>query len=758
MAFQLTPELREQFTKAGGAELDEVLARQGSLTEQQQFQNVLRKYAGGANPTSLQFTHPVLGLRNLGDFLEQKTPKDIQAGLELGGSFIFPQQEQQFQTGLEQAKNIFTQQTGLNLSGDQLDVVTQHLRGGDTVEQALSNLGRLDWLAKNLTLGGENISERMTRTGETRQDIEHFLGTQGVARQFVNQLPQPSQTITPDQMAATQGIDVPGLTPDMDTTGLADGMVEGAQTQIGQIIQQLTPPETEADKKQQSLLDDMASLTGDLAQKAADQLTQEQAAGLPQLRQQFADINAEILAKTAEYKQLQVANQNKPITMSSIIGRDRAIQNAMAADIGLLQAQALGLQGRIETAQNTVNRAIGLKYSTIESQLNVYQAQLNALQPILNKEEKKQALAQQLILDQRKQALAEKKEEEQNKANYILGLMTKYPDAGIGFEDSAADAQIKITSSKIYQDQIRLLGGKANTTGSGTPWTPVTPTPTTTTTPTTPEQTFEEYLSEKEFEAGQSFTQERRDQLRQEFEAQRSIPTPQAQVADLSQYNYDFAVQEVIQGRGNASALLTGGTAKERQRYQEQLEDAQRRGLLRPAPTEKQKQVFNSIVDKYNRSPLILASDRTIVLEDTIENIRKNPGDAAQQLNLVYSYVQALDTYQSAVREGELGLVNSIDSAIGRLQKSVDQIREGKVVRDDVALQIANAADLVVKTIKKGASNKEKAFASQAKVNGIEDLWNDYRTGFDAAFDAQQSTITNATGYTASGVAYEILP
>jgi hypothetical protein len=63
---------------------------------------------------------------------------------------------------------------------------------------------------------------------------------------------------------------------------------------------------------------------------------------------------------------------------------------------------------------------------------------------------------------------------------------------------------------------------------------------------------------------------------------------------------------------------------------------------------------FNSIAGAYQRSPLIAAADRTIVLNNAISQIEKNPTDSAAQLALAYSYIQALDTYQSAVREGEL--------------------------------------------------------------------------------------------------------
>lgn len=156
-------------------------------------------------------------------------------------------------------------------------------------------------------------------------------------------------------------------------------------------------------------------------------------------------------------------------------------------------------------------------------------------------------------------------------------------------------------------------------------------------------------------------------------------------------------------------------------------------------PTEKDRAAFNQIVSKYNSSPLIAAADRTIVLKNTADAVRKNPGDAALQLNLAYGYIQALDTYQSSVREGELGNVNSIDSKIGQLQNSISQLTSGQTVRPEIAKQIADAADNLVKYISEGAQRKEQVFESQAKVNGIDGAWKSFRSGFTTNYDNGQS-------------------
>lgn len=153
---------------------------------------------------------------------------------------------------------------------------------------------------------------------------------------------------------------------------------------------------------------------------------------------------------------------------------------------------------------------------------------------------------------------------------------------------------------------------------------------------------------------------------------------------------------------------------------------------------------FNAIVGKYNASPLIQAADRTPVLKSSIEEIRKNPNNAPAQLSLAYAYIQALDTYQSAVREGELSLVNSIDSKIGKLGNYVQQITNGQIVRGDVALDIANNAEKIIDTINTAAKQKAQSFQSQADVVGVGNQFRQFTSGFTPQY-SQQITPEQAT-------------
>lgn len=179
----------------------------------------------------------------------------------------------------------------------------------------------------------------------------------------------------------------------------------------------------------------------------------------------------------------------------------------------------------------------------------------------------------------------------------------------------------------------------------------------------------------------------------------------------------------------------------------------------KPEMTSGQQSAFNTIVSSYNKSPLIAAADRVPVLKNAITAARAKPDDGALQLNLAYSYIQALDTYQSSVREGELNNINSIDSKIGQLQNFATQMTNGQIVRPEVVKQMADAAENIVTTINDAAKNKAKSFKSQAEAQGLGDVWAKYESGFTpsynvgtgsndtAAKDAQAlKTINPATG------------
>lgn len=330
--------------------------------------------------------------------------------------------------------------------------------------------------------------------------------------------PATTTAIPADQMGASTAIKVPGVSTD---TGTADATAAGA-TQTSKSIQdylkEITPPETATSKQYGDLLGQINTLLPDLANKSKDQLAAEEAQNLPQLKQDLAALNSQILTRNAEYEKLNVDIEGKAIPLQFITGQQAQVRRQQASEIGLLQARALGLQGQVQMAQETANRAIDLKYDSLQDTLNVKLQQLELIQPLLDKEERQYAQALELkyrdeqrayeIERQRAQMTMSLAMEQGVRSRFvnrngefmdvntgkiygtpeeffraagvtsfeeayarslvtdidmnkimergsIQNLMNSYPDAGITLTDTLSSAQAKLSGSRIYNEQVR---------------------------------------------------------------------------------------------------------------------------------------------------------------------------------------------------------------------------------------------------------------------------------------------------------------
>ncbi len=271
---------------------------------------------------------------------------------------------------------------------------------------------------------------------------------------------QTPVAITPEQLAPATPINMPQPPPVDNST--PDGLVSGAKTTskaVDQTIADLTPTSTAADQQQQQILDSIASLTGQDANKGQDQVNAETTAGIPGMQTNLQNLQNELDASTAAYDK-KYANAEIGIgqTTSDVLGQQGAIRKSEAADIGVTQAKISATQGNLTLAQNQVNRAIDLKYSTIEGQINVKKAQLDALMPTLNKEDKLTALAQQKVLNDQAQAVADKKAQDLQIQNMALDAIKSGADAQtvqkIGQSTSLEQAT---TIATQYADQAANL-------------------------------------------------------------------------------------------------------------------------------------------------------------------------------------------------------------------------------------------------------------------------------------------------------------
>ena len=298
------------------------------------------------------------------------------------------------------------------------------------------------------------------------------------------QTPVAPGAITPEDMETTEPIDVPG---GGGTTGdggaaLATTTTASVQSYIdilnaGKSAQQLEAEE-EIDTLEESIKTSLTELEG----QGAAQLAAEDEQGVLAKQQALDDANANMTMKLAEIAALEAdynlktqAIEGKAITMGSIQGQKAqeykmflAQKNVLVSEAALLQAQALGLQGRLDTAQDAANRAVDLKYADIETRLALQTQLLGVLEGQVSADEQIRLSAIELYIQDQQNTLNDQKAQERAVYQTLLSQIQKYPDAQINITDTLEQANAKITTnSAIYRQATRLAGGATGAGGAG---------------------------------------------------------------------------------------------------------------------------------------------------------------------------------------------------------------------------------------------------------------------------------------------------
>lgn len=324
---------------------------------------------------------------------------------------------------------------------------------GVTVDEAkVGAKTAADWAAQGFTLVN---APAQASSALTNLSIGAANGT--ITNQSQVQTIPKTGDITTDSLKSAEPINL-GIS-ETPTTDEANAMAAGAKATtktLADYIKELTPAPTETSKQTDDLTSQINSLSQSLVNQGSDQLAAETAQGLPTLKNDLSAVNAEIQTKTAEYDALISGVESKNIGMGNIYRQQSNIAKAKASELGILQARALGLQGQITQAQATADRAIDLKYSAIETQLKVYQAQLSALEGKLTREEEIQREARQAMLDDQKQVIAEKKEEEKNIQSIALTAIQN------GADGALANA---IQNAKSLTEAAQIAGQLATSSG-----------------------------------------------------------------------------------------------------------------------------------------------------------------------------------------------------------------------------------------------------------------------------------------------------
>lgn len=184
---------------------------------------------------------------------------------------------------------------------------------------------------------------------------------------------------------------------------------------------------------------DLQSLTG----RGSAQAQEEERLGVNQFNQDIADLssqrgsklaayNKSIAQQRAEQAQLEAGAGAKGLTTAMLGGQQAALarvreaeNQTAAAEIGLLDAQILGTQGKLEAAQNAADRAVDLMYQDREAQVNAKLKQIELYTPIFNAQEKKKADAVTFALNKENERLQTEKENTKSIENMVINASSQ---------------------------------------------------------------------------------------------------------------------------------------------------------------------------------------------------------------------------------------------------------------------------------------------------------------------------------------------
>lgn len=255
------------------------------------------------------------------------------------------------------------------------------------------------------------------------------------------------QTITAESLAPAEApafeTPEPTYVPDLSYLGALGKTAE------------LSPEEESA----QSLSDRMLELTKPLAGKDQYQMEQEQASGLPGFQAQERDLQARLTGYVNESRAIPLQIQQEFAGRGATAGGVAPIQTARIREnaIKALTVKSLleATRGSIASAKDNADRAVALKFAPMEAEMKALEKNLEIIQksPAYTQAEKKRALEQSLILEERKTAQAQKKEDE----SAILAMATAAVANNPGNQQAQMAAQKALATGDLKK-AFSILG------------------------------------------------------------------------------------------------------------------------------------------------------------------------------------------------------------------------------------------------------------------------------------------------------------
>lgn len=164
----------------------------------------------------------------------------------------------------------------------------------------------------------------------------------------------------------------------------------------------LKDQQSQYENELRSSLDQVRGLT----QKAQNLETQYQ---IPQQNEELRRVMDELAVRSGALEAGVQKVEGKPIPMELITGEQAQLRRQGLIEVNTLAARAQALQGNIELSRDLVDRAIELEFKPLETQINGTLQFIKLNREKMDAEEKKQAAALEIVLNQQKERLAENK-------------------------------------------------------------------------------------------------------------------------------------------------------------------------------------------------------------------------------------------------------------------------------------------------------------------------------------------------------------
>ena len=253
---------------------------------------------------------------------------------------------------------------------------------------------------------------------------------------------------------------------------------DGFKAYMEEYLKQQESLKSQSEKDTEKKVDDITTQLEELLKEGADQgaiqAAEEEKREIEDQQKLVDDANGDLSMKMAEIDALAASynleNQiveGKTISLARMQGQQAqnykmylAQKNLLTSEAGLLQAKALALQGKLDSAQTAADRATDLKYSSWVTEVNNATSLLTLLEGKLSKDETIRADAMKYYYDRIDTQIADQKATEKQIQSIMINLAGKAPSSILSKVSNATSVLEAMQIANPY-----LAGGDEELTG-----------------------------------------------------------------------------------------------------------------------------------------------------------------------------------------------------------------------------------------------------------------------------------------------------